>query len=136
MQFSKTLSLILALAAGTSANLSAHQLVDVDQIATMKAESFADCAAYEIVSGRVQAGSTDAWNMTLPADVLSILQLRGDGDTDLDLYLYDENGNLIDFDESLDDRGVVSVTPYWTGKFVVRIVNRGYVYNDYTLQLL
>jgi hypothetical protein len=40
---------------------------------------------------------------------------------DLDLYLYDENDNLIDKDEEVDDYPMVSVTPAWNGEFVVRV---------------
>ncbi|HYU31368.1 MAG TPA: hypothetical protein VEW48_04340 [Thermoanaerobaculia bacterium] len=40
---------------------------------------------------------------------------------DLDLYLYDENDNLIAKDEELDDYPMVSVTPAWNGEFVVRV---------------
>lgn len=44
-----------------------------------------------------------------------------DDATDLDIYLYDENGNLIDKDSSTDARPVVHVQPKWSGKFYVKV---------------
>ena len=41
---------------------------------------------------------------------------------DLDLKLYDENGNLIDKDTAPDSTPVIRVTPRWTGAFYVRVI--------------
>ena len=54
----------------------------------------------------------------------------GDGDTDLDVYVYDGNWNLIDSDTDYSDRCYVSWNPRWTGKFYIKVVNRGGVYNN------
>ncbi|RMG22671.1 MAG: hypothetical protein D6730_15995 [Bacteroidetes bacterium] len=41
-----------------------------------------------------------------------------DGDCgDIDICLFDENGNEIDCDETSDDTPIVSVTPRWSGRF-------------------
>jgi hypothetical protein len=61
--------------------------------------------------------------------------VRGDQDTDLDLYVYDENGNLIASDTDLSDQCMVAFRPYWTGPFTVKIVNRGSVYNNYRISV-
>ena len=57
----------------------------------------------------------------------------GDGDTDLDLYVYDENGNLIDKDIDSTDTMLCMWTPKWTGEFIIKIKNLGSVRNYYTL---
>lgn len=54
----------------------------------------------------------------------------GDGDTDLDVYVYDENWNLITSDTDYSDRCYVSWNPRWTGRFHIKVVNRGGVYNN------
>jgi hypothetical protein len=40
---------------------------------------------------------------------------------DIDLELYDENGNLIDSDTLTDDIPIVEVTPNWDGPFILSI---------------
>ena len=61
--------------------------------------------------------------------------VEGDGDTDLDLYVFDENANLIGKDEDDTDECLVRFTPRWTGKFHIVVVNRGDVYNQFLLAL-
>ncbi|HEX8564467.1 MAG TPA: hypothetical protein VF648_02275 [Pyrinomonadaceae bacterium] len=60
------------------------------------------------------------------------IMISGDGDTDLDLYVYDGNGLLVKADGYSDDE-VVNLTIRYSGYFLVKVVNRGNVYNDYTL---
>ena len=78
---------------------------------------------------------TDVWTMTLTAGESHLIVVDGDGSTDLDIYLYDENGNLVAMDEDYTDFCVVSLTPRWTGSFSLRIVNRGGSANGYVLTL-
>jgi hypothetical protein len=82
---------------------------------------------------RVSANSTDVYNVTFiggePAEVFVV----GDGDTDLDLFIYDENGNLIDSDTDNTDVCLCEWTPRWTGRFTIKIRNYGSVYNEYTM---
>lgn len=83
---------------------------------------------------RVEARSTDSYNIRFRANELAIVTVVGDGDTDLDLYVYDNNGNLIDSDTDYTDNCVCTWTPRWTGNFRIRVVNRGNVYNQYILR--
>lgn len=57
----------------------------------------------------------------------------GDGDTDLDLFIYDQNGNLVASDTDYTDNCYCSWTPKWTGNFILKIVNRGPVHNRFTI---
>ncbi|MBR0117085.1 MAG: pre-peptidase C-terminal domain-containing protein [Prevotella sp.] len=82
---------------------------------------------------RVLAGYTDTWTFTFRGGEYAYVIVSGDGDTDLDLYIYDENGNLIDSDTDDTDDCVCSFTPRWTGKYYIKIKNRGRVYNNYEL---
>ncbi len=82
---------------------------------------------------RVLAGYTDTWTFTFTGGKEAYVIVSGDGDTDLDLYIYDENGNLIDSDTDETDDCICTFTPRWTGKFYIKIKNRGRVYNNYVL---
>ena len=57
----------------------------------------------------------------------------GDGDTDLDLYVYDEFGNLICASEDAFDDEYCEWVPAFTGPFLVVVRNYGDVYNEYEL---
>ncbi len=81
----------------------------------------------------VNGNSTDTYNISFIANELAEILVSGDGDTDLDLYVYDSNGNLIAKDEDYTDDCYVRWVPAWTGRFIVKIVNRGPVYNRYAL---
>jgi len=41
--------------------------------------------------------------------------------SDMDMFLYDDNGNQIDSDEASDDIPFVEVTPRWTATFEVEV---------------
>jgi hypothetical protein len=58
--------------------------------------------------------------------------ISGDGDTDLDLYVYDSNGLIARADSYSDDE-IADLIIYNGGYFTVKVVNRGRVYNDYEL---
>ena len=81
----------------------------------------------------VNGNSTDTYQISFIADYLAEILVSGDGDTDLDLYVYDSNGNLIASDTDYTDDCYVCWVPKWTGKFIVKIVNRGPLYNRYVL---
>jgi hypothetical protein len=81
----------------------------------------------------VDAGLTDVYTMRFQGGEDATIILSSDGDTDLDLYVYDENDNLIGYDDDGTDDCVVSFTPRWTGNFKIKVKNLGDTYNSYTL---
>lgn len=82
----------------------------------------------------VRALSTDVFNRTFIGGQTAIISVDGDGDTDLDLYVFDENGNLVDSDTDSTDYCVAVFTPRWTGSFTIKIVNRGSISNNYSIE--
>lgn len=81
----------------------------------------------------VNAGATDVYRMQFRGGETAIVSVSGDGDTDLDLYVYDANGYLIGQDIDYSDDCLVIFTPRWTGTFIIKIKNRGRVYNRYCI---
>lgn len=82
---------------------------------------------------RVNARSTDTYTIRFRGGEPALVIVSGDGDTDLDLYVYDENGNFIASDTDSSDDCVVTFNPRWTGPFKIKIKNYGNVYNNYVL---
>ena len=85
------------------------------------------------ISASVSAHSYIMYTISFRGGELAEVAVCGDHDTDLDLYVYDENGNLICSDTDYSDVCYVTFYPRWTGSFYVKIVNRGNVYNRFTL---
>lgn len=81
----------------------------------------------------VSAYGTVRYTIRFRGGEIARVVVSGDGDTDLDLYVYDENGNLITSDTDYTDQCVCTFSPRWTGPFIIKIVNRGRVYNHYVL---
>lgn len=81
----------------------------------------------------VKANSTDVYTIVFKAGEKARVEILGDGDSDLDLYVFDENGNQITKDDDNTDHCICEWTPKWTGKFTLKVVNRG-VANRYKMQ--
>lgn len=81
----------------------------------------------------VKARTNDDFILTFIGGEVARVVVFGDGDTNLDLYIFDENGNQIVKDTDGTDRCVVEWAPKWTGPFRVRIVNLGNIANQYAL---
>jgi hypothetical protein len=82
---------------------------------------------------RLPAYSSHTFVWTFAGGEDAAVALSGDGDTDLDLYVYDENDHLIASDTDGSDDCLAAWRPRWTGPFVVKIVNRGPVSNTYKI---
>ncbi|MBQ3044185.1 MAG: hypothetical protein IJD53_07035 [Alistipes sp.] len=93
----------------------------------------ANDAEYSEAYGRVQAYSTNFYNLGFYAGTTSRVVIEGDGDTDLDLYIYDGYGNLIAYDDDGLDYCVCEWYTVVSGYFSIQVVNRGGVYNDYKI---
>ena len=83
--------------------------------------------------GRVYGKSYTDYQAKFWANELAEVIMVGDGDNDLDMYVYDERGNLIASDTDYTDQCVCRWVPARTGTFTIRIVNRGAVYSDFAI---
>jgi len=83
----------------------------------------------------VDAYGTDRFQaIYFEAGEQATVRVVGDGTSDLDLYVYDEHGNLIASDDDATDNCVATFVPRWTGRFYVVVRNRGAVWNEYDLR--
>ena len=81
----------------------------------------------------VLAHDTDIFYVTFNAWEWAEVAVRGDGDTDLDLHVYDENGNLVDSDTDATDVAYCSWIPIRTATFRIEVKNWGSMYNRYRI---
>jgi hypothetical protein len=79
----------------------------------------------------VQAGSTDVYSVVFTGGQLAEAGIAGDGGSDLDLLVYDENDHLVCRSAGSSDREYCQWWPRWTGPFRIEIQNLGAVANLY-----
>lgn len=81
----------------------------------------------------VRSRETDSFRVTFRGGERAVVTVSGDGDSDLDLFVYDENGNLICKDDDRTDDMVCGFSPKWTGPFTIRVRNLG-IANQYVIR--
>lgn len=114
---------------GDSNLLALIETIDADAKGSARGNVNGPAIEYSAVYGKSHVDYTASFVKGRLAEVL----VSGDGDTDLDLYVYDSSGNLIASDADYTDDCYVSWVPRWTGRYTIRIVNRGPVYNSFVI---
>jgi hypothetical protein len=82
---------------------------------------------------RLPAGMTDVWEIPFYGESYAEIGVLGDGDSNLDVLITDENGNTVCYDVSWSDKVYCDFTPAWNGYFYVTVQNTGSVRNSYYL---
>jgi hypothetical protein len=82
---------------------------------------------------QVLAFSTDVYRVALWGNEVTEIRLVGDGDTDLDLYVYDQFGDLVAVSNGPTDIETIRFVPRRTAVYTIRVVNLGRVYNEYRI---
>lgn len=83
----------------------------------------------------VSAHASNSYTVELNGGKVTQINFIGDGDTDLDLFVYDEYGNLVASSDDVRDFGRVRFTPAFRGKFRIEVKNLGDVYNEFTVRV-
>jgi hypothetical protein len=79
----------------------------------------------------VPAYGTITYHAYLLSGEITRISVSGDHSTDLDLYVYDSNGNCVASDPDYSDECRASFMPLWSDNFTIRVVNRGSVWNEF-----
>lgn len=82
---------------------------------------------------RVLSNSTDIWEIRFRGGERGSIRVDGDGDTDLDCYVYNSAGTLVAYDNDLTDYCVLDWYQASLGNIRLEIRNLGDVYNEYIL---
>lgn len=94
-------------------------------------------------AGRIPSPGSDTFTLngfqsatyrdTFRGGELAIIEVRGDGRTTLDVFVYDANGNLVVNTAGPGDQCRVSFTPGVNGMYRIVVINRGGGQNRYTM---
>lgn len=76
------------------------------------------------LSSTVLGGHTDVYKIGFVGEEDAGVSISSTDDADIDLYVYDENDNLICKSETYGNKETCSFRPSWTGMFRVKIMNR------------
>lgn len=76
----------------------------------------------------ISANSTLRWQVMARGGEVWRVGAMGDGDTDVDIRVIDENGNVVCQDLGMSSTALCTVNPRWTGPFTVEIINWGRVW--------
>lgn len=117
----------------------AEEMAEGDAALTAMIKSVRQSATRGAVGGsrsgtfKLSANSYHTFRYKFYANSEASLMVSGDGDTDLDVYVYDANGNLITKDDDYSDDCICTWYPAWTGAFTIKVINRGNVWNRYSI---
>jgi hypothetical protein len=76
-----------------------------------------------IGSGTISGGAQEYFDVELTAGKPHRIYVRPDNEqADFDLAIFDENGNLVDFDTDASADAFCVVTPNWTGPFTIAVI--------------
>jgi hypothetical protein len=78
-----------------------------------------------VSSGFLNAGETEGYEVVLQKDVTHTVYVRPvDSGVDFDLFIYDQNGNLVAVDQTTATDALCQITPKWTGPFRLGLVSK------------
>lgn len=82
---------------------------------------------------RVNGYATKVFTYRADPGELFRVEVRGDGDTDLDLFIHDDDGHLVCSRTAASDREICIIRARFGGVYRIKVENLGRVYNEATL---
>jgi hypothetical protein len=86
-----------------------------------QARSVPETVHYE----HVEANSTKTFTVNREAGVTTFVRLVAEGGWDVQLAIYDVNGNLLSLDEDAAADAFVAFVPRWSGPYTFTVANPG-----------
>lgn len=87
----------------------------------------------EYLTTTIKAGGVDVYELPFTANQFAEIAVMGSCYSDLDLYVYDENDNLVVSDCVYTDNCYVCFTPSKAVTYKVKVINRDSVINMYAI---
>jgi hypothetical protein len=66
-----------------------------------------------------------SFDLVLKKEEPTFMMVTGDGESDIDCFLYDENHHLLAKDDDRSSQCVIVITPRWAGHFTLIVQNVG-----------
>jgi hypothetical protein len=85
------------------------------------------------ICDRVLGGATNQYSVKFYGGESVTVIVAGDGNTDLDLQIFDSNGTLIGSDAGNSSESIITWLPNKTETFTIKVVNKGKIQNDYII---
>lgn len=124
---------ISAAALPTKLNDPRSTVSAADEPTDLSSPSASSESGHIVWCAKVLANDTDTYRIKFAAGASAMVLLSGDNDTDLDLYVYNSSGSLVDSDTDNTDDCVCAWKPSANSFYTIKVVNRGGVYNVYTI---
>lgn len=119
---------------GVATTLAAENEPLLDLIDASRRElNFTPLATAISTVSTLAAGQTDAWPQPFYGASLAEIAILGDENSNLDLKVMDENGNLVCLDIGPSDTAYCSFYPAQNGSFLINVGNTGTGANSYLL---
>jgi hypothetical protein len=113
-------------------NTLARKTLVLTSVLLLLVAAAAPALAQFVRTDRVLAFDTDTWRVWAAAGTTRVV-VNGDGDTDLDCWVYDRFGRLLGSDTDGTDLCIIRFNHPSAGDLRIRIRNLGNVYNEYEL---
>lgn len=108
-----------------------NTLIDlIDQVSEMEARGSVGGRTYD--TDRVPGLGAIIYTVKFMENTYCEASCIGDGDTNLEIEVYNDKNELVTSGTSNDDRCYVSWRPTSTRKFKIKVVNKGRVFNEIT----
>ncbi len=82
---------------------------------------------------RLEGRKDNVHRMSVKAGQNIVVMVNGDGSTNLDVWVYDTDGDLVNSGEGVDDQEEVRFKAEQTGVYTIRVSNLGQEINTYQL---
>ncbi len=81
----------------------------------------------------IEPYETDIWSIPCDEGEWVSIEVRGNGSSNLDLFIYDKTDKLIGTDENKNDHCCATWLPEWSEDYRAEVVNRGEKNNNYVI---
>lgn len=82
----------------------------------------------------VSPGEVDQHYIYLNGRETTRFVVQGDGDGDIDCFIFDDNDRLVARDSDQFDNCLIDVTPRYTAQFSIKVVNNGRIASAYFMR--